>query len=364
MLSNKFTFFLFVVIPTIIGVSYYGYYASDRYVSESRYIIEGNKQPRVDVLGLVTGFAGMASSGTDSLAVQNYAISHDFLKQLSPKIDLIKNYSNPDYDWWARLNSDATQEELLEYWDFDIVNISYESASGISKLEVTAFEAETAQQIAKHILAISERFINDLSAEAKTDALSFAQDEVIQAETELLLLREKIAAFNTREKVISASQNAAAEQGIVVALKQKLAVTEAEYKKLSAYMQTNSLKVRSVQNEINSIKKQIRAQQAKWATPSSGKTVTSVVLDTERLKSELMFAEKVYMTALGSLKQSQIEASQKQSYLDVIVEPHLPDEAVKPDRIYSAFSVFLASLMIWGILSLIISSIKDHLGWS
>ncbi len=364
MLSNKFTFFLFVIIPTAIGVAYYGHFASDRYISESRYIVEGSKQPSVDVLGLVTGFTGMASSGTDSLAVQNYIISHDFLGKLQPRYDLISKYSDTKYDWWARIDDDATQEELLKYWDFNIINISFDSTSGISTLEVTAFQPEAAREISKHVLSLSEEFINSLSTEAKSDALVFAQDEVVKAETKLLLLRAKISDLNKSEKVISAEQNATAEQGIVAALKEKLAVTEAEYKKLTAYMETSSLKVRLVKNEINSIKKQIRAQQANWDNAGSGKTVTSVVLDTGRLKSELAFAEKVYITAIGSLKQAQIEASQKQRYLDVIVEPHLPDEALEPDRLYSSFSVFLASLMIWGILSLIISSIKDHMGWS
>lgn len=364
MLSNKFTFFIFVVVPTIIAGIYYTNYASDRYISESRYIIQGNEQGTTDVLGMVTGLTGMAASTGDSLAVLNYTVSHDFLSKLQKNINLMDHYSNLKYDWWARIPKDATLEDLLEYWDKDIINISYDNASGISKLEVTAFDPEIAKQISNSILQINERFINNLSSEARSDALKFAQDEVIKAETELLSIRSKLANFNEQEKVISAEQAAQAEQNIVATLKQQVATKEAELKSLSSYMESNSLKVRSLVNEINSLKRQTVSQQEKWSDPVTGKTVTRVVLDTEQLTSELVFAEKLYLTAITSLKQAQIEASQKQRYLDIIVPPHLPDESLKPERIYSIFTVLLASLMLWGIFALLISAIKDNLGWA
>lgn len=364
MLSNKFTFFIFVVIPTIIAGVYYSSYASDKYISESRYIIQGSEQGTADVLGMVTGLTGMAASTSDSLAVLNYSVSHDFLEKLLPNINLMEHYSDPKYDWWARIAPDATQEDLLKYWGNEIINISYDLASGISKLEVTAFDPAIAKQISSLVLRINERFINNLSSEARADALKFAQNEVIKAETELLSIRSRLASFNEQEKVISAEQAAQAEQSIVASLKQKIATKEAELKGLTAYMQSNSLKVRSLQNEIDSLKRQTIAQQAKWADPSTGKTVTRVVLDTEQLTSELAFTEKLYLTAITSLKQAQIEASQKQRYLDIIVPPHLPDESLEPERIYSTLSVLLASLMLWGVIALLISAIKDNLGWS
>ena len=364
MLSNKFTFFLFVVIPTLIAGVYYTNYASDKYISESRYIIQGNEKSSSDLLGMVTGLTGVAASTADSLAVLDYTISHDFLNQLTPNIDLMEHYASLDYDWWARIPEDATREDLLKYWDNDIINITYDNASGISTLEVTAFDPELAQKISRSVLRINERFINNLSSESKSDALKLAQDEVIKTDANLLSIRSKLASFNEKEKVISAEQAAQAEQGIVATLNQQIATKEAELKSMSTYMQSNSLKIRSLINEINSLKRQTAAQQAKWADPITGKTVSRVVIDTDQLKSELAFAEKLYLTAVTSLKQAQLEASQQQLYLDITVPPHLPDESLEPERIYSTFTVFLASLMLWGIFALLISAIKDNLGWA
>lgn len=347
----------------IAGI-YYSSYASDQYISESRYIIQGSKQANTDVLGMVTGLTGMSASTTESLAVQNYTESHDFLGRIQQNIDLRQHYGSTEHDWWARISREATQEELLKYWSNNIVNISYDGASGISKLEVTAFTPEVAQQVSKLILRINERFINNLSSEARMDALKFAQDEVITSEAKLVSLRSKITSFNEEEQVISAEQSAQAEQGIVATLNAKIATKEAEFKNLSAFMQSDSMKVKSLKNEIESLKRQITAQQAKWGSRTSGKTVTRLVLDTEQLSSELAFAEKLYLTALSSLKQAQIESSQKQKYLEIIVPPHLADESLEPDRIYSTLSMFVASFMLWGIFALIITAIKDNLGWS
>jgi BexC/CtrB/KpsE family polysaccharide export inner-membrane protein len=364
MLSNKFTFFIFVLIPTVIAAVYYSQYASDKYISESRYIIEGSENSSTDVIGMVTGLTGISASSPDSLAVLNYSFSHEFLKKTLADIDLIAHYSDIKYDWWARFPKDATREELLDYWTNDIININYDTASGISTLEVTAFDPSFAQKISTKILKINDDFINNLSSESRADALKFAQDEVIKAETQLLSVRTRLASFNEQEKVISADQAAQAEQAIVVSLKQQIATKEAELKQLSTIMQSNSLKVRSLINEIRSLKRQISAQQAKWANSGSGKTVTRMVLDTEQLKSELAFAEQLYLNAISSLKQAQIETTQKQSYLDIIVPPHFADESLEPDRIYSTFTFFLASFMLWGIFALLISAIKENLGWA
>lgn len=364
MRSNKLIFLMFVITPLILATLYYGHYATDRYISESRYIIEGNQQQSSDVLGMVSGLTGVSASSSDSLTVMSYIVSHDFIRNISEEIDLREEYSKQEYDWLARLAQDSSDEKLLQYWDDNIINITFDPTSGISTLEVTAFSPETAKKIAFKTLSLTDSFINQLSLESKSDALELAQDEVTKTEIQLLSLREKLTDLNTSEKVISAEQAASAEQNIVAQLKQQLATAEAELKQLNSFMQPNSLKVRSLQNQIRSIQRQVVTQQDKWSDPNSGRTVTSVVIDTEKIKSELAFTERLHISAITGLKQAQLESTQKQRYLDIIVSPHLPDESLAPDRPLSILTVFLASLMIWGIISLILTSIKDHLGWT
>ena len=361
---NKFTFFAFVLIPTCLVGYFYKEHATDQYISESRYLIQGNSQNSTDVLGVVTGLTGTSPSSTDSLTVQNYINSHDFLEKIQQKIDVKKHFSNVDYDWWSRLDGGASKEGLLDYWSSSVVSLYYDSSSGISSVDVTAYTPEFAKRISEEILDISVSFVNGVSNEAKQDALSFALEETTKAELEVESLRNQIAKFNESENVISVEQNAQSEQGIVAELKQKLATAEADYKSLTSYMQKSSIKARLALSKINSIKQQIKVQQLTWSKPNKGNSVVEAVQSTARLESQLQFSEQIYLNALTALKQAQIDATQQQRYLDIIVPPHLPDEALKPTKILSTFTFFLTSFMIWGIFSLLLSSIRDHKGWN
>jgi capsular polysaccharide transport system permease protein len=42
------------------------------------------------------------------------------------------------------------------------------------------------------------------------------------------------------------------------------------------------------------------------------------------------------------------------------VQPNLPDMAVEPRRIRSTFMVLALGLVLWGVLSLVVSSVKEH----
>lgn len=361
MTLNKLTFIFLVLFPTITVGVYYHNFASKQYISEFRYIVQGNNQQGIDVLGMVTGLTGTSASNSDSLAIESYLISHSFIESLTANVDIRSIYSDTSYDWWARLGEGASQEKLLAYWEDNILEISFDSISGITTVAVSAFTPQSAYNISKSIIQISDDFINSISEQARTDALKFANKEVLISQNKLSLLREKLTTFSDTEKVIDAEQDAKAEQGIVAGLKQELASLEAKYKKLRSYMQPTAFQVQSLKNEIDSIQNQIMSQQKKWVSNINGKNVTTTAQDTARLKSELEFAEKLYLSALSALKQAQIETSQKQRYLDVIVPPNLPDEALMPERTYSTISFFLSAFMLWGIFSLILSSIRDHL---
>jgi len=72
-----------VVVPTALAIAYYGFIASDVFVSESRFVVRSQQQqPSMGVLGsLITG-AGMAAAKDDAYTVQDFILSRDALRQL------------------------------------------------------------------------------------------------------------------------------------------------------------------------------------------------------------------------------------------------------------------------------------------
>jgi capsular polysaccharide transport system permease protein len=367
-----FLFLLMVVAPVTLSTVYYYQHASPQYVAEAHYIIRGTEKSPSDMLGMLTGMPGLSASAGESLIAQDYILSRQFLSQAKQHLDIRRMFTRKDVDWWASLRPDlisylldptekVSEEDLLEYWQNNVIEVNYDSNSGITVLEITAFKPQDAVKITKEVLSSILTFVNNLSNNSRSDALSLAASELQAAKLNLDDLREKIAKYGDKEQVIIPQQRVIADQGIITELRGQLVGLEAELTRLNSFMQPTSLEVRSVKVKIASLKRQVEKQIAR--SKGKRKTVTRVIQKTNTFKSELEFVEQIYLAALSSYRVARLESSRKQQYLEVIVQPQLPDESLKPEKLISILSVFFTSFMIWGIVSLLFATVKDHIGW-
>ena len=111
-------FLLMVVFPTVFGGIYYYKFASDQFVSEAHFIIQGNDAPKVDVLGALAGIPSAGGGASDAMIIQDYLQSLDFITDIRDAdngLDIRKHFSRKTIDGHARLLDLATNEELLEY---------------------------------------------------------------------------------------------------------------------------------------------------------------------------------------------------------------------------------------------------------
>ncbi len=84
------------------------------------------------------------------------------------------------------------------------------------------------------------------------------------------------------------------------------------------------------------------------------------VIRLQSLHLEREFADKQLATSLSSLEQARTEALKKQLYIERVANPILPDSPMEPRRIRGIISTLLLGLVLWGILSLLISGVKEH----
>ena len=63
---------------------------------------------------------------------------------------------------------------------------------------------------------------------------------------------------------------------------------------------------------------------------------------------------------MTALETARLDAQRKQLYLERLVQPSLPDESMEPRRVRSVFTVFLLGLVAWGVLSLILAGVREH----
>ncbi len=358
------SFFLVVGIPVLVAGFYYVYVASDIYVSETRYAIRSGNEaaPSGGILSSVVGASAGAgpSSNSDSLIVRDYLLSRDMLMALQERLDLRAHYSSDRIDWFRRMSPDATEEDFLEYYR-KMLEVSIEATSGVTVLKVRAFDPESAQTIARHMIELSEELVNQLSDRITEDTLRFARRELDIAESLVRDAGEAVTQFRSQSRSIDPGEETAAVLGIVTELESQLAAAQAELLAAKSFMRADSPKVKTIAARVKALERQVEAQRSRLAG-EGGTDLTRLIDDYAPLVLDQKLSEQRYTSALSSLEVARAEAQRKQRYLVAFVSPELPDEALEPTRVKSVLTVFIAALMIYGIGGLIASAIKDHMG--
>ena len=114
----------------------------------------------------------------------------------------------------------------------------------------------------------------------------------------------------------------------------------------------------SLKSRIDALRKTIATEGSKVAGADGSLTSKSAAYD--RLQLEKVFAERQLATALAALESARNEAQRKQLYLERLVQPNLPDKALEPKRIRNIFTVVLLGMILWGVVSLIVASVREH----
>jgi capsular polysaccharide transport system permease protein len=355
---------LCVALPTLLAVLYYGFVAADQYVAEARFAVRGSEAAATDMLGVLTGIPGNGASAADALVVRDFVRSRDAVEALERRLDLRAAYSREEADWLARLGPADPIEDVVDYWR-RMVEVGYETTSGITTLRVQAFRPDDAVAIAGAILEEGEALVNRLSERARRDAVAFAEAELTRAEERLGAARAEVTRFRDQRQALDPARSAEARLGIQAGLEADLAKAEAELSAMRSYMRPDAPAVVSAGNRIAALRRQVEAERAKLAGEQGDPRVLSgLVADYERLAGEQEFAAKAYVSALASLEAARADAARKHRYLATFVMPHMPEDATRPRRLVGILTVFFASLVAWGIGALGVAAVKDHAGWA
>ena len=193
--------FAFVVIlPTVVSMIYFGVWASDVYISESRFLVRTPQQQPQGGLGGILTSIGVANSGADGYVVANYIESLDAMMAVNQKVDLKALFTSSDIDVFNRFASfyrNQSYERLQKYFDTH-VDYVYDPVSSVASLKVRAFTPESAQAINLALLQNSEKLVNRISDEARKDVIDFSSYEVEIARKKLEETDQALIAFRTK----------------------------------------------------------------------------------------------------------------------------------------------------------------------
>ncbi len=350
-----------VGIPTLFAILYYGFLASDMYVSEAKVAVRSAKSG-LSTNGLTALLASpvLSSGGQDSLVVMEYANSLDIVDELRDRLDFIDHYSDENIDFLSRLKGDATRDDVLQYYK-NQVNIQRDIISDVLTVKVRAFSPEMAQQITSLIIDLNEELVNTLSNRMEVDAIESARSEVDRAVQNLRRTAQDINSFQSANDSISPADESVALFGRLSAIESRISETRATLSETMAFMREDSADVVVLKNRIIALERQLNLEKGR-VTGASTSDLGSLVESFQPLVLEQKIAQQGYAASLASFEAARIEAQRKKQYLIRFVEPSLPDAASEPRRLIKIITVMVYSFLVYLIFGLLWSALKDHMG--
>lgn len=353
--ASLLTFFLFVIVPAFLAIVYFGFIASDQYVSEIKLTTRSGNAQANDASGIFAG-GGMASAsqiGLDSNIIVHFLQSRDIVDAVDKKLNLRRLYSRPSVDPLSRISSNISIEALVDYWKGK-VNPFFDLTTGIVSIQVRAFTAEDAYRIGAEIVAQSENFVNLLSRRARDDYLSLTRDRLEEANHRLK---------RARGAILHSKHEADSKIDLINKLKTDLETTLTGLNSVRYSLDEDSPTVRNLNNRVETLRRQIAAAEAAAGSRARAEGKDGVAKPGEgfeALETERDVAEQYYQNALGNYQKAEVEALRQATYLAVVVKPNKPESPQYPRRAVSVLITVLIGFGVWLFLLLAVRSINAH----
>lgn len=348
-----------VVIPTFLSSIYFGVIASDIYISESSFVVRSPKnQASLTGVGALLQSTGFARSQDDAYTVQEYMRSKSALEQLQQHLS-VKEFYDSKGDIFSRFNGfgfNDSQEAFFRYFK-NRLNVDLDSVSGITTLRVRAFDANEGFQINHALLRMGEDLINRLNERARKDTLEYAILAVQDAEKNVTETAEALSKYRTKNKIFDLPAQSSVQLSLISTLKSELIRVETQLAQLVSITPENP-QVSALEMRQKSLRKEIEKQSKLLS--GGGNSIATQTSDYQRLVLANELAQQQLTAAMTSLQNARAEADRQQLYLEVINQPTKPDWALEPYRLYNILATFIIGLMLYGILGLLIASIREH----
>lgn len=354
-------FLLTVVIPTALAVLYYGFLATDVYVSESRFVVRSPDKPSVSGLGVLLKSAGFSNSGDEIYAADEYIKSRDALRALNQNGEVSRAFSDPDISVVDRFNAlgwNSSFEDLFDYFRKK-VRVEYDTTSSITNLTVRAYTPQEAQKFNRQLLELAEGTVNRLNRRGRVDVIQLSETEVEAAEQSARQAALALAQFRNVSGIIDPEKQASVQLQMVSKLQDELIGSRMQLLQLQRIAPENP-QIPILRVRIAGLAREIDRQMG--AVAGNRRSLSATAARYQRLQLEREFADRRLAAAMTALQEARSEARRKQAYVERIAQPSLPDKAEEPRRLRGIFATLVLSLIAWAILTMLLAGIREHHG--
>jgi capsular polysaccharide transport system permease protein len=352
-------FMALVVAPTVVASLYYGLIAAPQYVSTTEYVVRGVDAHHASGLASLLNTFGVSRAADETSAIESFLKSREVLGRINTHIDLPAIYGSHAADWFSRFPRfwERDSFESLFAYTRSFLSVSQDAASGVTRLDVAAFDPHSAQTLAEAMLAAASEMANNLNARAQVDTVDDAKNELREARDDVVKIQGELTAFRNSALLVDPLAFAGAMLKDIGALSLQRAQAEtriAEAERLSP----DNPSLGALKANAGALDKKVDEERAKLAGGATA--LSGTVAGYERLTLLRDLAERRYGSALLSLQTAQAEAQRKRVYIEEIVKPNLPDEATEPQRLRDVLSTFVVGFMAFSLLWILSVGSKDH----
>ena len=344
----------------LLAAMYWGFMASDRYVSEAHVIIQQTDIAVTQPTDL-SSLLGMSSAPNraDQLLLRDHLLSIDMLLKLDEKLGLREHYSDRRRDPVSRLwSADLSQEWFHRYY-LSRVSVEYDEYAGVLIIRTEAFSPDKAQAITGMLVEEGERHMNVVAHRLAQEQVSFIEKQVGQISERVMLARQAVLAYQNERNLASPQGTAENVFAIINQLEGQLTTLKTQRDALLGYLNPRNPSVVELDMQIAAMKKQIAQEQARL-TSSERQTLNRSVEEFQRLQMNVEFAQDMYKNSLAALEKGRIDAVRTLKMVSVLQRPTLPQYPMEPRKIYNTALFILLTFMLAGIASLLSSIVRDH----
>ncbi|OMQ42882.1 hypothetical protein [Ensifer sp. 1H6] len=359
------SFLIMVLAPTVVALIYFAFIASDVFVSEAKLTVRealqaaGSDKGGPSILGQLN-FGKTGDSAQNSMIVMDYIKSRSVIEDVGGRERLLQLYGRGDIDFSSRLASDDDLEQMWQYWK-SRVTASVDTLSGILTLRVRAYSPDDAFFLSSQVIERSELLINAISLRSKNDALKRAKEEVDLASRALANARAEILNFQQSNQTIDPVETAKQTLKLISDLTLQKTAFENELATSASMRLANKPGEAQLRARLAAVEAQLRKLNSMLTGNGAEPTVSSQLRDFELLKIQTEFSEYMYKLARNGYERVRQKLEQQDLYLVTVVPPSRPDSATYPRTLPYTALTFAGLLIAWGILSLIVASIKDSI---
>jgi capsular polysaccharide transport system permease protein len=345
---------------SVLASVYWLVVASDRYVSESHVIVQRTDMAAgtsVDLSSLMSGMAG--GNRADQLLLRTHLRSVDMLLNLDGQLNLKTHYSQWQRDPLSRMWSSNPDVEMFHRHFLSRVSIELDEFTGVLIIRVQGYTPELAQALNERLVSEGERFMNHMAHQLAQAQVGFLESQVKTLSARAQQSRQLLLSFQDQKGLAAPKAMADGVQGIVNQLQAQRSELQTQRGALQAYLVNDHPSIVMLNQQIQSIERQIAQEQSRLASPQ-GMPLNRTLEAFAELERQALFDQEVYQSALTSLERGRIEATRTIKKVSVLQAPSLPEYPMEPRRVYNTSAFFLIAFLLAGVVQLLREIVRDH----